>query len=731
MDRNKDDNRIKSPVPPGKTAKVPVIMQMEALECGAACLDMVLAYYGRFVSLSQLRKECGVSRDGSSLSALIAVAESYGLKTSAFRMTTEELKTYAFCPAILFWENNHFVVLCGYKNGKFTLNDPAVGVVKMTEEQFSEGYSGICALLEPGDSFEKGGSRGSVMGFLKKSLSGAFPMVVLVIITSLILTVCGLIEPALSRFFLDYMVTDKASSAWSKVFFSAFVVVAAIEVLTLWIRSAYLVKMQGKMSIYNSTRFIWHVLSLPMDFFSQRYPGDIINRHFYNESIANLLVIKYAPLVLNFLAMFFYLIMMAVYSPALTVVGLCSVALNIVVTIVIKNRIANAMRLQIKNEAELANTGVNGIQMIETIKSSGAEYGYFTKWAGQYADYNNGTADMERTSLGLGQLPRLITALTSGLILCVGVGSVIKGNWTIGIVSAFAAYLDRFTAPSQTIISSLSDFTVLNTQIESLKDVMEYDSGEQAGDSFGKDEVYRKLEGGIELKNVTFGYNKFREPPIKDFSLTIEKGQSIAIVGRSGSGKSTLAGLITNLCTPWEGEILFDGRKIGEIDRNSFIASVSSVDQHISMFPDTIYNNITMWDKSIAEEAVTEAAKDAGIYDDIMNCENGFDTMMKEGGKNFSGGQRQRIEIARALATEPTILIMDEATSALDAETEEQVTKNIRQKGLTTVLISHRLSAVRDCDRIIVLKDGKILDQGTHGELIERCGYYAEIVTNE
>ena len=725
-------NRIHKPVRPGKVARVPMVMQMEALECGAACLDMILAYYGRFVPLSQLRKECGVNRDGSSLSIIISCAKYYGLEAGAYRVSVEELKTKVEFPCMLFWNGNHFVVLDGYKNGQFIINDPGAGIVTYSEEQFAKEYSGICAMFSPSEEFEPGGTRDSVIGYLKSNLKGALPMTVLILITMLILVLIGIIQPVFPRFMLDYLLTGRASSSWNKIFFTGFIVIAVIQLIVLWIQNSYLVKMQGKMAIYSSTKFMWHVLQLPMDFFSQRYPSDIINRSFANESVAYTIIMDYVPLTLKFASMLFYLVMMMVYSPFLTAVGIAAMIVNLIMTWAVSRDSSNQMRVRLKNEAEFSNVGVNGIRMIETIKSCGSESGYFRKWAGLAAEFNNETVEINRIDTLYEAASEFITNLTSGLILCISVGLVMKGEWTIGIVSVFAAYLNQFTAPSMDLVSSIVSFRELSTNIERVKDAMEYKEDSVFTETpVTASEEYRKLTGNIEIKNVTFGYNTFKEPLIRDFSMKISPGDRIAFVGSSGSGKSTIARLLTGLCKPWEGEILYDGRKIEDIDRNIFVASVTSVDQSISMFPDTVYNNITMWDQSIPEDVVIQAAKDAEIYEDIMNCENGMETRMIEGGRNFSGGERQRIEIARALAAEPTVLIMDEATSALDAETEYKIIKGIRKKQLTTIMISHRLSAVRDCDCIIVLKNGVVLDRGTHGELMERCEYYAEMITNE
>lgn len=722
----------KKPLGTGQVAKVPVVMQMEALECGAASLDMILGYYGLFLPLSQVRKDCGVSRDGSNMKSIYLAAVSYGLEVHAFRYNYEELKTAVTYPCIIHWEYKHFVVLDGYRKGKFIVNDPARGILSIPEEMFEQSYSGMCLTFAPTDKFTPGGKPDSVLDFTKQRLKGTGPMTAMILLSTFIMTVTGILVPVFPRLFVDNILAGRVTTGAVRLFFIGFLLVVAVRVIVSWIKSAYLIKMEGKMAICSSTRFIWHILRLPMDFFSQRLPADLLNRSSSNATITSTLILTFAPLALDFAAMIFYLALMINYSLPLALIGVASVFINMAVSLFVSKKRVNLSRVQMKNASLLANTGMAGMSMIETIKASGAENGYFSNWADLQAACNEDRVRLNDMNMLYGQIPSLISSVTGNIILCIGVGFIISGNWSMGLVSAFTGYLSAFANPASALIRATQSFQEMRTAMERINDVLDYPADIDFEMEVRDDRVtYEKLSGAVEFRNVTFGYNRLRPALITDFSMSVRKGQSVAFVGGSGSGKSTLAKLATGLCKPWSGEILYDGKTIGEIRRSIFTASVSSVDQDISLFSDTIGHNITMWDNTIPESSLADAARNAQIYDDIMVRENGFESRLTEKGNNFSGGQRQRIEIARALASDPTLMIMDEATSALDAETEFHVMESVRARGITTIIISHRLSTIRDCDEIIVLKGGVVIDRGSHDELMQRCEYYAGMITSE
>ena len=719
---------VPAPVKKG-VVRVPVVMQMEALECGAASLTMIMHYYKNFIPLEQARVDCGVSMDGASAKNIMVAARTYGMKANAWRVEPEDLMNEGPFPCIIHWGFNHFVVLCGFKGKKAVLNDPARGRVTVEWEEFDREFTGVCLFFEPDEGYKPAGKPKSVLSYAKERLRGSGTAVAFVILTTTIASLLGIIQPAFSRTFLDRLLSG-TNVEWLTPFVLLFVLFIIVTVAVSWISAIYSLRIQGKMAAYGSSSYLWKVLRLPMQFFSQRLSADIADRQATNASIANTLVQTFAPLAIQAAMMVFYLIVMISYSPMLSLIGIGAILLNMLVSTVITNKRVNITRVQQRDEAKLSSATMSGISMIETIKSSGAENGFFGKWAGYQASVNSQNVSYTRLNLIIGTIPSAIVMIANIAVLGLGVLLVIRGQFTIGMVMAFQGFLSAFMQPATMLISAGQSIQEMTTQMERVDDVMSYPE-DLAFTPREKKAEYQKLSGAIELKNVTFGYSRLGKPLITDFSMTVKPGQKIAFVGRTGCGKSTLAKLISGLYHPWSGEITFDDVPLGEIDRNVFTGSVSVIDQDITLFEDTVSQNIKMWDDSIEDFEVTLAARDAGIYDDIVIREGGFAHKLLDGGRDLSGGQRQRLEIARALSQDPTICIMDEATSALDAQTEFNVVNSINARGITCIIIAHRLSTIRDCDEIIVLDKGKIVERGTHDELFAKGGYYADLVSNE
>lgn len=722
---------IKMPLTKG-CAKVPVVMQMEALECGAASLAMILAYYEKWIPLEQVRVDCGVSRDGSNARNMLRAARSYGLEAKGYRFEPETLKKKGKFPCIIHWNFNHFVVLDGFKGGKAVINDPARGTYKASMEDFDKAFTGICLMFSPGEDFEPGGRQKSVLKFAKKRMKGTGMAVAFVTVTSIITSLMGIISLAMDRIFLDRLLTGE-NPDWFLPFFVALGGFALIQIITAWIQAIYSLKISGKMAVVGNSTYLWKVLKLPMGFFSQRMPGDIQQRQASNAAIAGDLVNTVAPLFLNTAMMVFYFVVMIRYSVPLTMIGLAATLINLGVSRFIAAKRINITRIQMRDQGKLADATVSGIEMIETIKASGAENGFFEKWAGYQASVNTQTVRFEKVDQYLGLIPSFVSAAADAAILMSGVWFVLQGQFTVGMIMAFQGFLSSFMAPATTLISAGQTIQQMRTQMERVEDVMEYpDDPNIAVEKEGGTIEYDKLSGSIEIKNITFGYSRLAQPLLSDFSLHLETGSRVAFVGPSGCGKSTIAKLIAGLYQPWEGEILFDGKKISDIDRSVFTGSLAVVDQDIILFEDTIANNIKMWDSSIEEFEMIMAARDAQIHEDIMQRDGGYNYKLMDGGRDLSGGQRQRIEIARVLAQDPTIIIMDEATSALDAKTEYEVVKSIKDRGITCIVVAHRLSTIRDCDEIIVMDKGKVVQRGTHDELYAyEKGLYRQLVSSE
>ena len=724
------EKTVKKPVTKG-VAKVPVVMQMEMLECGAASLTMVLAYYDKWIPLEQVREDCSVSRDGSNAKNILIAARNYGLTAKAYRYDPERLKEVGKFPMIVHWEFNHFIVLNGFKGNKVYVNDPARGDVVMTYDQFDEGYTGICLMFEPGENFEPSGTKKSVLAFAKSRLKGASVAIAFVSITTFISSVIGIILAGFSRVFMDRLLTGNDPD-WLLPFIIGLSGVVIVQIISSCINAIYSYKIDGKMAIVGNMTFMWKVLRLPMKFFSQRLAGDIQQRQASNASIAGTLVNTVSPLILQTFMLVFYLVVMIRYSLLLTMVGLVSLVGQIFVSRIISAKRVNITRVMMRDSGKLAAATVSGIEMIETIKASGAENGYFEKWSGYQASVNTQNVRFMRINSYLGLIPPVLSALAGNAVLILGVYLCMRGEFSVGMVMAFQGFLEAFMQPAEQLIDAGQQVQELRTEMERVEDVMKYPVDvEYAESEIDEDADYDKLSGTVELKNITFGYSRLAPPLIENFSMKLETGSRVAFVGSSGCGKSTLAKLISGLYQPWEGEILFDGKHINEIDKSVFTGSVAVVDQDITLFEDTIENNIKMWDNTIEDYEMMMAARDARIHDDIMQREGGYRYRLTEGGRDFSGGQRQRLEIARVLAQDPTIIILDEATSALDAKTEFEVVNAIKQRDITCIVIAHRLSTIRDCDEIIVFDQGKVVERGTHEELMALNGAYTQLVTSE
>lgn len=711
-------------------AKVPVIMQMEALECGAACLTMVLAYYGKWVPLEQIRTDCGVSRDGSNAKNILVAARYHGLNAKGFRCEAEALREAGSFPCIIHWNFNHFVVLCGIRGNKVYLNDPGRGSTVVDWQTFDEAFTGICLQMEPGEQFVPGGKPKSVLTFAKKRLRGSGTAISFAMLTAVISALMNAIHPAFSRVFLDRLLTHQ-NPEWVRPFLLLLGLFGLIQIVMTALREIYDLRIKGKMAAVGNATYIWKVLNLPMSFFTQRMAGDIQMRQGDNATVANTLISTLTPLALNAVMMIFYLVLMFRYSWVLTLVGFASLAIDALVSNYISKKRINLTRVSMNDAAKLQSFTTAGIQLVESIKASGTESGFFAKWAGYQANDNANSVAFLKLNQYLGILPQIVSALADNVVLILGVWLTMQGQFTVGMIMAFQGFLSSFMAPASSFISAGQVLQEMQTQMERIEDVMDYPMEERFAPEENGEGEYEKLSGTIEVRNLEFGYSPLGAPLIRNFNMTLEPGKSVAIVGQSGCGKSTMSKLLSGLYKPWSGEILFDGKPLSQIQKNVFYGSVSVVDQDVILFEDTIENNIKMWDNSIEDFEMILAARDAQIHEDIMARPKGYRHRLLEGGRDFSGGQRQRIEIARVLAQDPTVIILDEATSALDAKTEYNVVRAIRDRGIACIVIAHRLSTIRSCDEIIVMEHGEIAARGTHEELMRTSALYSSLVCSE
>ena len=716
--------------------KVPVILQMEALECGAASLAMIFAFYKKFIPLERLRLECSVSRDGCNAKNILVAARHNGMTAKGFSYNDiDALKKEIAFPAIIHWNFNHFVVLCGFKGDKAVLADPASGIRKVEMEEFKKSFTGIVLTFEPNEKFVADGEKQSVIKFIIKRLTGAAVPLTFIVIIGFLLSIIGSISTVFSKIFTDYILVGTDRSVMIPLLM-AMGSLLVINFTLQSLQSMYLLKIQGKMSVNSGVMFMWHVLRMPAEFFSQRYAGDISSRQDSNDSIAAGICQTVAPIFLNIIMAVIYLSVILYYNWYMSLIGIVVAIINIVIMKLIANQNENDNKALARDSGQVYGNTVAGVSMIETIKSSGSEAAFFQKWIGYQTKYTNAIERLAERGSYLSLIAPMLTSFANTAILFLGVYNILIGNFTIGTLNAFQGFLGQFLSPVNSLAGIGSQIQALSGETAKIEDVLNYKPDveidlKETDDPGFKNREFKKLTGKVEIKNLEFAYSPLAEPLLKDLNVKAEKGNMIALVGGSGSGKSTVAKLIAGLYEPREGEIVFDGKKRQEIDRLVFRSSLSMVDQEISMFQDTIRNNITMFDDSISDDVLLEACKDACIHEDIMQREGGYDHILTEGGKDFSGGQRQRFEIARAFVAQPSIMILDEATSALDPTTEKKVMDAVRRRGITCFVVAHRLSTIRDADEIIMLEYGEVVERGTHKELIDLDGKYANLVKSE
>ena len=708
--------------------RTPINLQLEATECGAAALGAVLSYYGLHMPLEILRQECGVSRDGVTAINIVRAARRFGMEAKGFRYSSEELLKLDM-PVIIHWEFNHFLVLEGFRGDRAFLNDPASGHRSVTIEEFKNSFTGVVLALKPGADFKKGGKKYSTKGIIASKLLREKSALLFIMIIALLLVVTGLAAPVFNQIFIDDVLSGKHVN-WLTNLMIAMGVACSLDISLNFLRNRILAGWLTKMTLIDASSFFRHVFRLPMKFFQQRYSGEIAMRVSFHGQIAETLTGQAATAVIDMLVALFYIVLLVQYSPILTLIGVSFSALNMAVFVFIRKRLTEiSMKIQL-DAGKLASASLSGIQAIETLKANGNEADFFSKWAGYQAKYISASQDVSRVAQVMLTLPALLSGINGALIMAFGGFQIMDGIMSAGIFMAFRSLMGNFQAPIQKIMSLAQSLQDTEAMMRKVDDVHRYEIEDEKSDTSAFPPDKTKLSGRVELSGVTFGYSPLSDPLIEDFSLSVEPGRWVALVGASGSGKSTISNIISGLYREWSGRVLFDGYERKDIPKETIINSISMVDQNVSLFSGTVKENISLFDPTISNDDITSGARDAMIHDDISALDGSYEHDVDEGGNNFSGGQRQRIEIARALASDPSILIFDEATSALDPVTEERVLSNIRRRGCTCIMVAHRLSAFRDCDEIIVLDCGRVVQRGTHHSMIQTDGPYSRLISN-
>jgi NHLM bacteriocin system ABC transporter peptidase/ATP-binding protein len=718
--------------PPNRRVRTPTILQMEAVECGAAALAHILAYYGCWVALEELRHECGVSRDGSKANNVLKAARKYGLDAKGYKYETLDKLYDLELPVTLFWNFNHFLTLEGFKGGRVYLNDPGQGPRTVSLDELDSSYSGVVLTYKLGPDFKKRGSPPTMMPALRRRLVGSETALLYIVLCGLLLVIPGLIVPTFTRVFIDeYLV---GAQGWLiKPLLGAMGITVLIQAVLTWLQKYYLLRLETKLAASTSSNFFMHILRLPAAYFGQRFAGEIGNRVSINDKVAKVVSGKLASTVIDLSMTLFYAGLMFFYDVGLTIIVILIALLNVAAVKFSARVRKDASRRLMQDKGKLMGVSMNGLQMIETIKATGSETEFFSRWSGYYAKAVNTEQFLQVLAQLSGAIPPFVQTMSTAAVLVLGGIKVMNGDLTVGMLVAYQTLLGNFTRPLTTFVQFGSTLQELQADMNRLDDVTRYPEDKQYAqtrDRFKFDPKVVKLTGRVELKNVTFGYSPLEKPLIEDFNLKVEPGRRVALVGSSGSGKSTAAKLISGLYEPWAGEVLFDGVSRKEIPRDLIVNSLGMVDQEVFLFGGSVSENVTMWDSTIPVERVGRACRDAVIDDVIGAREGGYQAMVQEGGGNFSGGQCQRLEIARALVGEPTIIILDEATSALDPTTEMHIDESMRRRGCTTIVIAHRLSTIRDADEIVVLERGKIVQRGTHDEMKEIDGPYSRLIAH-
>ncbi len=708
--------------------KVPSILQFEEVECGAASLAMILAYFGAWIPLEQLRTACGVSRDGAKASSILKGAREFGLVAKGFKKEVEQLRGLT-PPLILHWNFNHFLVFEGFAKGRAWLNDPASGPRNVSMEEFNESFTGVVLAFEKGPNFATTRKPPGIFRALQSRLRGSPGAFAIIALISLGLVIPGVVLPAFSKAFVDGILINQQESWVMPLLIGMLLTALARTALTL-LQQCILVKLETKLAVVGAAVFVWHVIRLPMAFFTQRHAGEIANRVHANDEAAKLLSGEFSTTVIHLGEAIFFGLIMLTYDPLLGGIAIALEVPNFFMLRAFRERMKETQSRALAAQGKLGAASIGTLQNIETLKASGLERQAFERWSGHHASLLSAMREIGVQTLLLSAVPSLIKGVNAVVIVGLGAWRVMNGALTIGDLVAFQTLAASFAEPIGSFVALGNTTSAVKVALDRVDDALKnkVDPLVTVEGDGGPAEPQAPLRGEVELIDVGFGYSRLEPPLLERVNLKVAPGMRIAFVGGSGSGKSTLGRVICGLLEPWSGEIRFDGKAIGSISQANRARSISYVDQEIFLFEGQVTENLTLWNRHVPDEDITRALADAAILDDIAVRPGQLGAHVDEGGRNFSGGQRQRLEIARALVGNPSILILDEATAALDTSTEKLIDDNLRRRGCTCIIIAHRLSTIRDCDEIIVLSRGKVVERGTHESLMALDGEYANLI---
>lgn len=709
-----------------KRVKTPTVFQMEATECGAASLAMVLEYHGCRIPLEQLRVDTGVTRDGCNAKNILVGSKKYGFEAHGYRKEPEDLRSIPM-PCILHWNFNHFVVLEGFSGKNVYINDPASGRRKLTLQDLDECFTGVVLTFKITEAFQKKKGTNSLLRNMKDQLQTQRTPLSGLLLLGLILIVPGLILPVLSQVFIDNVLVQ-GKTDWTMSIVLLMLATLLFQLVIVYYQGFIQTKLKLKLSMVSSHRLLNHLLRLPISYYSQRSLGDLVNRNSNNESVNDFLTGDLAQAMLNVFVAAFYLLLLMKYSPLLTLVSLFGVVINLVLTQFSKRIIAPLMQKQQVDEGKMTGYVYSGISISESLKAAGVENNYVARILGQQAKCATNLQKSAILQSYLNSFSTIVDEIFEIVVLVIGVYLISERSMTIGMLVAFTSLVGSLISPINTLIGFTQKSSETKADLGRVEDVLKHPLDPAFLEKQSTVSIDEKLDGNVLLSQISFGYSPLKKPFIEGFDLQVNSGQSVALVGPSGSGKTTIGRIISGLIYPWEGELLFDGYNYKQLPPEVQHASIATVSQNITLFTGTVRENLTMWNENILQEDMIRAAKDACIHDVITSKPGAYDYMLNEDGSNLSGGERQRLEIARALATNPSVLILDEATSALDPITEQAIMKNLRLRGCSCIIVAHRLSTIRDCSEIVVLESGRIVQRGSHDNLIHQDGLYYQLV---
>lgn len=708
--------------------KTPSVFQMEMTECGAASLCMILAAFGCYIPLEEMRIETGVSRDGCNMKGIKQAAQKYGLDVHAYRKEPQELLRLS-TPCIIHWNFNHFVVFEGIKGKCVHINDPAVGRRRLSMKELDEGFTGIVMTFARTDRFKKQNKKSTLLSFVSKRLQGHYSVIFKLLYIGVLLIFPGLVLPVLSQVFIDDILGNGYDWITKVLVFMGCSLF--MQQGLHYYRSILLEKMQARLALVSGDKFLKHIFRLPASFFEQRYAGDLVSRMDNNQNVNEFLAGDLAKTALDILTAVFFLTILILYSPVLTGIGLSKVLICLLVVVLSAKNLTDAtIKLQMA-DGKLNGAVSAGLSITDSIKASGVETEYSNRLLGYQSKLSALEQELSRRQQVLSIIPETTGKIVDVLLLLFGGLMVIRGQMTIGMLFAFNSLYDSFCKPVDALVGFFQKTQELRSNMNRVEDIEKHKQDSQYTQEGKLQEMTERLQGYVELSHITFGYNPIAPAIIRDLSICLQCGETMAFVGASGCGKSTIAKIVSGLYHPWSGDVKFDGLLRDTLPQKVLTQNIATVSQNVRLFSGTIRDNITMWDSGILEEELIQAAKDACIHDFIIAQPEGYDYPLQENASNLSGGQRQRIEIARALAIKPSILVMDEATSALDPIIEKKIMDAIHRRGCTCIVVAHRLSAIRDCNQIAVMKNGEIIEQGSHRSLMQHKGYYASLIEKE